>query len=81
MLFLTEVAHQPALLVISWNPETSSCVNKLHFYLYLLYHMRCTGNVLVCCLFSFGRFPGVWFIYSDVSEHSICSIFKGRCEV
>ena len=34
-----------------------------------------------CCLFSFGWFPGVWFIYADVSEHSICSIFKGRCEV
>ena len=31
-----------------------------------------------CCLFSFGWFPGVWFIYADVSEHSICSIFKGR---
>ena len=35
----------------------------------------------LCCLFSFGWFPGVWFIYADVSEHSICSIFKGRCEV
>ena len=34
-----------------------------------------------CCLFSFGWFPGVCFIYADVSEHSICSIFKGRCEV
>ena len=33
-----------------------------------------------CCLFSFGWFPGVWFIYADVSEHSICSIFKSRCE-
>ena len=34
-----------------------------------------------CCLFSFGWFPAVWFIYTDVSEHSVCSIFKGRCEV
>jgi hypothetical protein len=25
---------------------------------------------------SFGCFPGVWFILADVSEHSICSIFK-----
>ena len=33
-----------------------------------------------CCLFSFGWFPGVCFIYADVSKHSICSIFKGRCE-
>jgi hypothetical protein len=23
-----------------------------------------------------GCFPGVWFILADVSEHSICSIFK-----
>jgi hypothetical protein len=27
-------------------------------------------------VFSFGCFPGVWFILADVSEHSICSIFK-----
>ena len=26
-------------------------------------------------MFSFGYFPGVWIIYADVSEHSICSIF------
>ena len=38
-------------------------------------------NNSFCCLFSFGWFPGVWFIYADVSEHCICSIFKGRCEV
>ena len=29
-------------------------------------------------MFSFGYFPGVWIIYADVSEHSICSIFIGR---
>ena len=34
-----------------------------------------------CCVFSFGWFPGVWFIYADVSEHSICSSFIDRCEV
>jgi hypothetical protein len=27
-------------------------------------------------VFSFGCFPGVWFILADVSEHSTCSIFK-----
>jgi hypothetical protein len=27
-------------------------------------------------VFSFRCFPGVWFILADVSEHSICSIFK-----
>jgi hypothetical protein len=27
-------------------------------------------------VFSFGCFPGVWFILADVSEHSICYIFK-----
>ena len=53
---------------------------------------HCNGNIFCsldfklspcseCCLFSFGWFPGVWFIYADVSEYSICSIFKGRCEV
>jgi hypothetical protein len=26
-------------------------------------------------VFSFGCFPGVWFILADVSEHSIFSIF------
>jgi hypothetical protein len=25
---------------------------------------------------SFGCFPCVWFIFTDVSEQSICSIFK-----
>jgi hypothetical protein len=32
-----------------------------------------------CLIFSepsFGCFPGVWFKLADVSEHSICSIFK-----
>ena len=29
------------------------------------------------CLYSFGYFPGVWLWFADVSEHSICSIFKG----
>ena len=28
-------------------------------------------------MLSFGYFPGVWIIYADVSEHSICSIFIG----
>jgi hypothetical protein len=27
-------------------------------------------------VFSFVCFPGDWFILADVSEHSICSIFK-----
>ena len=30
-----------------------------------------------CCMYSFGYFPGVWLLYVDVSEHSICSIFIG----
>jgi hypothetical protein len=28
-------------------------------------------------MYSFGYFPGVWLLYADVSEHSICSIFIG----
>ena len=31
----------------------------------------------VCCNLSFGWFPGVWILYSDVSEHSVSSIFIG----
>ena len=31
-----------------------------------------------CCMLSFGWFPGVWNLYVDVSEHSVCSIFIGR---
>jgi len=31
-----------------------------------------------CCIHSFGWFPGVWILYADVSEHSLCSIFIGR---
>jgi hypothetical protein len=27
-------------------------------------------------VFSFGCFPDVWFILAEVSEHSICYIFK-----
>jgi len=26
-----------------------------------------------CCMLSFGLFPGVWILYTDVSEHSVCS--------
>ena len=39
---------------------------------------RNASNIKECCLFSFGWFPGVWFINADVTEHPICSIFKGR---
>ena len=31
-----------------------------------------------CCMLSFGWIPGVWNLYADVSEHSVCSIFIGR---
>ena len=58
-------------------------IGKLYIYIYVYI---CILNFKLspcseCCLFSFGWFPGVWFIYADVSEHFICSIFKGRCEV
>jgi hypothetical protein len=33
-----------------------------------------------CCILSFGWYPGVWILYTDVSEHSVCSIFIGRCK-
>ena len=35
-----------------------------------------------CCMLSSGLFTGVWILYSDVSEHSVYSIFIGRwlCE-
>jgi hypothetical protein len=47
-------------------------------------HSQANRNVLgfklsPCSLSSvlaYGRFPGVWFILADVSEHSICSIFE-----
>ena len=29
-------------------------------------------------MLSFGRFPGVWILYADVSEYSVRSIFIGR---
>ena len=31
-----------------------------------------------CCMPSFGWLPGVWTLYADISEHSVCSIFIGR---
>jgi hypothetical protein len=30
-----------------------------------------------CCILSFGWFSGVWILYAEVSEHSVCSIFIG----
>jgi len=30
-----------------------------------------------CCMLSFGWFPGIWNVYADVSEHSVCSNFIG----
>jgi len=32
----------------------------------------------MCCILSFGWFPGLWSSYGDVSEQSVCSIFIGR---
>ena len=34
-------------------------------------------RVLNSCNLSFGWFPGVWILYTDVSEHSLSSIFIG----
>ena len=28
-----------------------------------------------CYILCFGWFPGVWILYADVSEHSVCSVF------
>ena len=50
--------------------------------LLLLYHYILDFKLSPCSeynMFPFGYFPRVWIIYADVSEHSICSIFKGRC--
>jgi hypothetical protein len=44
-----------------------------------LHYARTNGtekNTTAFSVLSFGCFPGVWFILTDVSEHSICSIFK-----
>ena len=32
---------------------------------------------LECCIVSFGSFPGVWILYTDVSENAVSSIFLG----
>jgi len=39
----------------------------------------CSSNIeLYSCMLSFGWFPGVWNLYADISEHSVCSILIGR---
>ena len=35
------------------------------------------SHCLLCCIPSFGWFPGIWILYADVSEHSVCSFFIG----
>jgi hypothetical protein len=35
------------------------------------------SHCLLCCILSFGWFPGIWVLYADVSEHSVCSFFIG----
>jgi len=30
-----------------------------------------------CCMLSSWQFPGVWILYADGSEHSVCSVFIG----
>jgi hypothetical protein len=32
-------------------------------------------QVPLCCILSFGWFPGFWILCADVSEHSVCSVF------
>jgi hypothetical protein len=32
------------------------------------------------CMLSSGKFPSVWILYANVSEHSVCSIFIPACE-
>jgi hypothetical protein len=48
--------------------QNISPVDKRRIFIYKhIYYTR---------VFSFGCFPGVWLILTDVSEHSIFSIFK-----
>jgi len=42
---------------------------------FLISKFRLVVNVV---FFSFGWFPGVWILYADLSEHSVCSIFRSR---
>ena len=57
--------------------------------IFCLHVMFCTKHLSIilyfklspcpeCCMLSSGWFPGVWIVYADVSEHSVCSIFIGR---
>jgi hypothetical protein len=32
----------------------------------------------LCSVYSFGLFPGVWCLITNVSEHCVCSIFIGE---
>jgi hypothetical protein len=54
-------------LMITIQKVTSNVQSILDFKL---------SPCLIFSVLSFGCFSGVWFILADVSEHSICSIFK-----
>jgi len=53
---------------------------NLHFFLSVRDHISCScknNRQNYCCILSFGRFPGVWILCADISEHYVCSIFTG----
>ena len=54
--------------------QTCFIFNGLRIYLVLDFKL---SPCFESCMYSFGYFSGVWLLYADVSEHSICSIFIG----
>jgi hypothetical protein len=64
-----------------WSVAGTNLVNHLqncnHFLPNLLFLTSNFRRVLNVVCFLLGNSPGVWILYADVSEHSVCSIFIG----
>ena len=67
---------QNALCVYCWATSVSAIQEywMLHKNAFLDFKL---SPCFESCMYSFGYFPGVWLLYADVAEHSICSILIG----
>jgi len=64
--------------VASATSEMLSCLSAAQQICLKLVYANKGKPENICCMLSFGWFPGVWILYADVSEHSVFSIFMGR---
>jgi hypothetical protein len=79
MMFITNFTFTKKkdllIFIILFASCIATIINHIHQQMHTIFYFK-LSPCLIFSVLSFGCFPGVWFLLADVSELSICSIFK-----